>query len=359
MADDSLSLAEISLQDFQATSSEKVGTTDPFVEIREAAEAQDAEAESVMFVVSSLCETIAECRTVAESRGSAPEPSANEYLAAVLLALQRADYSHLPPMVAVLAAVMPHANRSLLRLKFPAISSTLGRLLTESVSSTEEADDALASSPAKLLSQLLRCMGQLLAAQEASSAVWSNPAVLRSFHSLLRFFADRRSKVRRAAHEAVVHILEAQRISRCSSTKGAMAQAMDFCRAVVTSCTSQDVDRALSLLHFMRSAVPLFPPKQASSLCELSLRLLSLGSPTLTAAVMQMLSAVVQSPRSSLTAPLLEMLIEKLLRLQPSGSAGAGPVSFAPLVATCVVRLQVRIRLASLLVLLERSQPEE
>lgn len=358
MAEDPLSVAELSLQDLKETSSEKIGTIDPFVEIREAAEAQDAEAESAMFVISSLSETIAECRTVSESRGSPTEPSANEYLAAVLLALQRADYSHLLPMVAVLAAVMPHANHSLLRLKFPAITSMLGRLLTESDSSTEEPDDALASSSAKLLSQLLRCMGQLLAAQEASSAVWSNPAVLRSFHSLLRFFADRRSKVRRAAHEAVVHILEAQSISRFSSTKGAMAQAMDFCRAVVTSCTSQDVDRALSLLHFMRSAVPLFPPKQASSLCELALRLPQLGSPALTAAVMQMLSAVVQSPRSSLTTPLLEMLIGRLLRLQPSGSAGAGPVSFAPLLATCVVRLQVRLRLASLLLSLERSPPE-
>ena len=76
-------------------------------------------------------------------------------------------------------------------------------------------------------------------------------------------------------------------------------------------------------------------------LCELTLRLLPLGSPPLTAAVMQTLSAVVQSPVPCLTAPFLANLTEELLSLQPSRSAGAGAVSFAPLLASCVVRLQV------------------
>lgn len=320
---------------------------DPFAEIREAAEADDGEAQQLLVILSALRETIGECRTTPtatkEATGQATtEPSATEYLAAIVPALQGSDQSHTPQLLALLAAVMPCAHQYLLRLKFPAIAAVLMALLKENGLEDEDPDGA--SSSANVLQRLLRCTGHLLAAQEATSAVWSSPGVLRAFQSLLHFFADRRSKVRRAAHEAVATILAAQQqggANKRMSSKGPAAHTVEFCRAVVTSCTSQDVTRALHLLQFMRLGVPMFQPKQAASLCELSLRLLPLGSPPLTAAVMQMLSAVVQSPRACLTAPLLVKLTEELLTLQPSRSAGAGAVSFAPLLASCIVRLQV------------------
>lgn len=351
MATVSLSLAAVSLQDAPSGGASKVHI-DPFVEIREAAAADDGAAKALLVILSALRETIGECRMTdssagKESKGSA-EPSASEYLAAILPALEGSDQSHTPQLLALLAAAMPHAHRTLLRLKFPQIAAILMRLLQENGDTEEEptAFSRSASGSANVLQRLLLCTGNLLAAQEHSSAVWSSPGVLRAFHSLLHFLADRRSKVRRASHEAVAEILSAQGassggVSKKANSKGAAAQTMDFCRAVVTACTSQDVTRALHLLQFMRLAVPLFPPKQASSLCELTLRLLPLGSPPLTAGVMQMLSAVVQSPRPCMTGPLLAKLTEELLTLQPSRSAGAGAVSFAPLLASCVVRLQV------------------
>lgn len=346
----SLSLAASSLQDSQAPQD-----VDPFVEIKEAAEGGDGAAQGLLVILSALRETIGECRTTSPAAGATSEPSATEYLAAILPAVQGQDQSHTPQLLALLAAVMPCAHRSLLRLKFPSIAAVLMGFLQEGGLDAEDSDAAAASSSANVLQRVLRCTGYLLAAQESSSAVWSSPGVLRAFLSLLHFFADRRSKVRRAAHESVVEILRAQRPppstaaggggddsgSKKMSSKGPAAQTMEFCRAVVTSCTSQDVIRALHLLQFMRLAVPLFAPKQASVLCELTLRLLPLGSPPLTAAVMQTLSAVVQSPAPCLTAPFLSKLTEELLSLQPSRSAGAGAVSFAPLLASCVVRLQV------------------
>lgn len=347
------------------------GANDPFVEIRAAAEADDEAARALLLVLSALRETIGECRPTAaggdrdSSDGKSEEPSPTEYLATILSALEGGDQSHTPQLLALLAAVMPHAHRSLLRLKFPAISAVLTRLLKEhgdedattavAASGARETEGRSSSESVNVLQRLLRCMGLLLASQESSSAVWSSPSVLKGFHSLLHFFAHRRSKVRRAAHEAVAAVLTAQPGASASageghnpskkvgnSSKGPAAQTAEFCHAVVSSCTSQDVTRAMHLLQFMRLGVPLFQPKQAWDLCELSLKLLSLPSPPLTAAVMQMLSAVVQSPRPCMTAPYLSMLTEKLLELQPSRSAGAGAVSFAPLLASCVVRLQVR-----------------
>ncbi|CAM9490460.1 unnamed protein product [Scytosiphon promiscuus] len=322
----------------------------PFASVREAALAGDGSAQGLLVVLEALRETIGESRaTPTTTARASAEPSATEYFAAILPALQGPDQSHTPQLLALLAVVMPHAHRSLLRLKFPAIAAVLMTLLKENGLETEDSDAAAASSSANVLQRLLQCTGQLLAAQEPSSAVWSSPGVLRAFHALLHFFADRRSKVRRAAHEAVAAILATQGSSNSGgggvsskkmSSKGPAAQTVEFCRAVVTSCTNQDVTRALHLLQFMRLGVPLFPPKQSASLCELSLRLLPLGSPPLTAAVMQMLSAVVQSPRRCMTAPLLTKLTEELLTLQPSRSAGAGAVSFSPLLASCVVRLR-------------------
>lgn len=339
---------------FQLAAPSPQDSQDPFVEIREAAEADDGSAQQLLVILSALRETIGECRTTPTTKAgqAAAEPSATEYLAAILSALQGSDQSHTPQLLALMAAVMPCAHRSLLRLKFPAIAAVLMALLKENGLEGEDPD---AVSSANVLQRLLRCVGHLLAAQEATSAVWSSPGILRAFQALLHFFADHRSKVRRAAHEAVVAILEAQGgsgsrggsgggPSKKMSSKGPAAHTIEFCRAVVTSCTSQDVTRALHLLQFMRLGVPLFPPKQAASLCDLTLRLLPLGSPPLTAAVMQMLSAVVQSPRSCLPAPLLAKLTEELLTLQPSRNAGAGAVSFAPVLASCIVRLQVSLR---------------
>ncbi|CAM9720010.1 unnamed protein product, partial [Hapterophycus canaliculatus] len=321
----------------------------PFASVREAALAGDGSAHGLLVILEALRETIGESRaTPATTARASAEPSATEYMAAILPALQGSDQSHTPQLLALLAVVMPYAHRSLLRLKFPTIAAVLMALLRENGLETEDSDASVAPSSANVLQRLLQCTGHLLAAQEPSSAVWSSPGVLRAFHALLHFFADRRSKVRRAAHEAVVTILAVRGsssggggvASKKMSSKGPAAQTLEFCRAVVTSCTSQDVTRALHLLQFMRLGVPLFPPKQAASLCELSLRLLPLASPPLTAAVMQMLSAVVQSPQPCMTAPLLTNLTEELLTLQPSRSAGAGAVSFAPLLASCVVRVK-------------------
>ncbi|CBJ29712.1 conserved unknown protein [Ectocarpus siliculosus] len=325
---------------------------DPFAAIREAALEEDGAAEGLLVILSALRETIGECRvTPSATAGKATaEPSASEYLAAIIPALQGTDQSHTPQLLSLLVAVMPHAHRSLLRQKFPAVAAVFMALLKENGLEAEDTEATAVASSANVLQRVLICTGHLLAAQEPSSAVWNSPGVLRAFHSLLHFFADHRSKVRRAAQEAVVAVLATQRSGSVSggiggtnktmSSKGPAALTMEFCRVVVNSCTSQDVTRALHLLQFMRLGVPLFPPNQAASLCELSLRLLPLGSPALTAAVMQMLSAVVQSPRPCMTAPLLAKLTEELLTLQPSRSAGAGAVSFAPLVASCLVRLQ-------------------
>lgn len=327
-------------------SCDRASEGDLFKDIKEAANADDGEARGLLVILSALRETIGEYKTQSDFS----EPSATEYLAAILPTLEGSDRSHTPQLLALLVAVMPHVHRSLLRLKFPSIAVTFIRLLQEHSDVEQDAT----SDNVGVLQRLLWCMGFLLAAQESSPSVWSNPSVLKAFHVLLHFFADHRRKVRRAAHESVAAILGAHRGSTASMTskqttikKSPASQAAEFCRAVLTSCTSQDVTRALHLLHFMRLAVPLFPPKQASSLCGLTLRLLSFGSPPLTAGVMQMLSAVVQSPRPCLTAPFLAELTRELLASQPSRSSGAGAVSFAPLLASCMLRLQVNTCLSN------------
>lgn len=347
-----LAVTPIGSEDVQAsllyfTAHEKPSPNNPFVAIEEAAEGGDGAAQALLVILSALRDTISECRMTAGGKGKSAEPSATEYLAAILPALECCDQSHTPQLLALLAAAMPHAHRSLLRHKFPAIALVLTRLLE--ANKEEGEDEASGSGSANVLQRILRCIGYLLAAQETSPAVWSSPGVLRGFHALLHFFADRRSKVRRAAHEAVVDILTTQgpgsgvvgKQKSGNSSKGPAAQTVEICRAVVSSCTSQDAMRAMHLLQFMRLAVPQFQPKQASSLCELALTLLPLESPPLTAAVMQMLSAVVQSPRPCMDGQSLTKLTEELLKLQPSRSAGAGAVAFAPLLASCLVRLQV------------------
>lgn len=330
-----------STQSLPEDSSNRTSQDDPFAAIREAADADDQPARGLLIIVSALRETIMECK----SKGDSSEPSATEYLASIIPALEGTDQSRTPQLLALLVTVMPHTNRSLLRLKFPSIAAIFIRIL-RALTDTDHDDT---TTTATSLQYLLRCMGFLLAAQERSPALWSSPGVLRLYHALLQSVADRRVKVRRASHQAVVMVLSTlgnsttPTASKNASRKpGPATQTTEFCQAVMASCTSQDIARALYLLRFMRVAVPLLPSTQASGLCEEALRLTSLGSQPLTAAVMQMLSAVVQSPHPCLTAPFLSKLTRELLALQPSRSAGAGAVSFSSLLASCMVRLQVK-----------------
>lgn len=311
---------------------------DAFAAIRKAAEADDGASRGLVIVISALRETIRECK----AEKDVGEPSATEYLAAIIPALEGSDQSRTPQLLSLLATVMPHAHKSLLRLKFPAISAVLSRLLRDHDNPEGDGESDI------VLQHLIRCMGFLLAAQESSAAVWGSPRVLGVFHALLHRIADGRVKVRRAANEAVAAILAScgdtttSKSHKLSGSKQSPAvQTAEFCRAVITSCTNQDVARALYLLQFMRSTVPMFPAEQACSLSRLALRLLSVSSAPLTAGVMQMLSAVVQSPQPCLTAPFLAKLTRELLDMQPSRSSGAGAVSFASLVGSCIVRLQV------------------
>ncbi|CAM9485490.1 unnamed protein product [Choristocarpus tenellus] len=258
-----------------------------------------------------------------------------------MAALEGVDQSHTPQLLVLLALTMPGAHNGLLRSKCVSIS----KLLLQLLKSNGDAEDGGSVS---ILQRSLRCMGHLLAAQGTSPTVWASPDLLHSFQALLHFFADRRSKVRKAAHEAVVTILSVHGSRSQAGSKGGKRSStgpahyvFEFCTTVVTSCTSQDVTRALHLLQFMLLAVPLFPPHQASQLCDLMLRLLVLGSPPLTTGVTQALSAVIQSPSLCLTGPSLTKLVDELLKLQPIRSAGAGAVSFAPLLGSCMVRLQV------------------
>ncbi|CAN0187651.1 unnamed protein product, partial [Discosporangium mesarthrocarpum] len=305
---------------------------DPFLEVRQAIEAEDSEAKRLVLILDALKETIM------ESRHDSSEPSATEYVAAIMAALQGTDQSHTPQLVSLLALAMPSAHQGLLTGKYTSISKLLMKMLKDN-------GDEETGGSANILQRSLRCMGLLLAAQPRNPEAWASPSLLHCFQTLLRFFSDRRSKVRRAAHEAVATILAAHGSgsSLAGKKSGTMPahQVCDFCRTVVSSCTSQDVTRALHLLQFMRLAVPLFSPPEASMLCDLMLRLLALGSPPLTAGVMKALSAVVQSPQPCLSGPFLAKLVNELLKLQPNRSAGAGAVSFAPLVGSCMVRLQV------------------
>lgn len=313
-----------------------------FRRLYEKAASGDEDSMSLIPVIGAIREMLDQQRL--EGFDSTQEPSPTEYFAAIFSALDGTDQSHVPQLLVLLATVLPDANKALLRAKFSPIFATLLRIMVECEASEGEKSTIIGP-----LASAMQCLGCLLAAQDLT--VWSKPAAVKALGAILKYFSDTSAKLRKPAHAAVVTVLSAesttlrnnpQLAAKAGSIKRCGKLVMDFCFAVLEGVTSQDVNRAMYLLIFLRSAAPLMPPEDCTAICLAMMKLPSLGSPTLTAAVMQCVSGIVQSPVSSCLPPAaLSEIITRMLEVYPNSSDGAGATAFAQALASSMVRLSM------------------
>ena len=128
------------------------------------------------FVLEAITEVIHDRQEVKK------EPSATEFFASLMTALESSDKTHDAELFALLQVVIPGVPDAVLRTKFKPVAEAF----------TKFAGAHAQSEDSTVLRPLINCVSCVLIAQEASSATWSRPVVLKFFHVILGFMAGRR-----------------------------------------------------------------------------------------------------------------------------------------------------------------------
>ena len=287
-------------------------------EIRKHANGGHAQKVKLNFVLEAITEVIH------ERQEAKAEPSATEYFASLMTALESSDKTHDAELFALLQVVIPGVPDAVLRTKFKPVAAAF----TKFSEAHAQGEDSTVLRP------LIHCVSCVLIAQEASAATWSRPVVLKFFHVILGFMADRRPKVRKIAYKGILDILQAH---KASNFDGLASHVSSFVIKVLSACKKENCTQALQLLAFLEEAVPAMPPSTLGSLYEPILRLLSLGHPLPSSLSLRVLglffhdtgSTAAVKPTQLKDAPYTVPLISGLLDLQPGTAEVTTATEFA------------------------------
>ena len=188
------------------------------------------------------------------------------------------------------------------------------------------------------IKHVLECMAAALAAQDKSAATWAAPSHIQAFNFLAQHFDERRAKVRRSAHAAVLMVL---REHHAAGQMALPTRAVGICSDVLAGCTSaEDCTRALHLLAFLEGALPLFPMDKVAALTTQLLGLLELGNTTLSTHVLRVLAVLLQSTDADIDVGFQVALCDKLLAMRtPTTPVTDADAAWAFIVARSAERL--------------------
>ncbi|KAM3578045.1 hypothetical protein VYU27_000145 [Nannochloropsis oceanica] len=292
-----------------------------------------------LIILTAIEEMIRERKHLPSPSFSHSLPSANEYFAAIMTALEANDQSHTPELVCLLDAIMGHVDKSILRGKCKSISAVLTLLLKINLEHEMTA----------FVRDLVACLGKLLLAQEVSSAAWSSPGLLKTFFGLLSCFREKRPKVRKAAMQATVELL---RLHAEKKVWVLGKQVTEFSGNVLEACTASDCVPTLHLLGFLQEALPFMPEEGTKKLAERLLALQGLDNSLVLQASLHALRALVkaQEPKNNSSSSMQQLEREKsglssafllqlsmaVLGLQPKKQDVGVCRAFCELIATCM-----------------------
>ena len=228
-------------------------------------------------------------------------------------------------VVYLLDLVTPHVPAPLLRSKFPQLLTTLAPLLTHN------------DSEAPILRASIGCLESLLANQD--SQAWQLPLSQTSprgaVAGLLQLAVDRRPKVRKRAHDALVKVLQNPPPSPSLDhpaadmcAEYALKSVHDVARPAIKEKSHhnqwQDQQRAPELIHAMQlvrtvaTASGGWPSKKMDSLCELLLNIARSSNEHLTMTVFDVFESIFSGIASEESLPKFPRLLDIIEELQPS-----------------------------------------
>ena len=206
---------------------------------------------------------------IVEQRGGASAgapPSATEYFASLVTALQGPRSPQRDTLVFLLSVCLVAVPRAVLRLKGEeCVQLLLAVLRQEDELGSGDKDGGEQSQ--RVTRHCLTAVGVTLAAQETSKATWDRPKLAQAFHLLLNSCADERPKVRKLAQQAALLVLEEHR--------ACLAPFRAVCQVATRACagaTVADCSQLMMLVSFLEQAMPVLcagaPSKELAPLLQ-------------------------------------------------------------------------------------------
>nr|CAG4643695.1 EOG090X00E0 [Lepidurus arcticus] len=260
-----------------------------------------------------------------------------EYFAALMVSLEVAETEDsLAGILSLLGMVIKRVPSPVLKKQFSSASKSFLDMLGKHADSDHHV----------IVRSLIGCLSVLLRAQDVS--VWSHSSTLQVFDALLAFSIHMKPKVRKAAQHAVCAVLKGSALLIEGDNPPTLHPAAGHTAKFFTRYleeNGQDVSGSvMQALNLLKDILGVLPLAQVKTLCEVLLRLMTLGQVVLTSCCMQALHGLLSanSLPATLNAELNARLITALYDYQP------GTNDVQPTIAWLTVMQQAHVNLAKL-----------
>jgi hypothetical protein len=245
-----------------------------------------------------------------------------------MAALEGGDLDSIGDALSLLVVVLPSTPSAPVRAKFKHIAQlliTIGRAIHAEDSQVEGQGGGTRTAT---LRHLLEAVSMSASHLDASTPTWSAPAALQCLDFLVRHFDDRRAKIRKAAHEQVLSLVRAHRLSNPTSSP-LLARLGDACAQTLLigqggSSADTAITQALHLIPFLRESAASFPPPQMEAVASRLLACASNSHGHNSALLAAQALDVLTTMSPSLSAPSLSVVTAHLLATKPSPSSTSG-----------------------------------
>ena len=310
---------------------------DPFATVR-GAHLKHEHKRRVAAVLRAIEEAIAERRQASGSgaaAGTAGLPSATEYFAMLMVALESANGEHVNDLVFLLSRVMSFIPKAVLRRKDADVAGALTALLTRATQAgiAEEGGTSTA-----LMRSAVGCVTAFLSALDARSPSWARGATVALVGTMLNAATSLqlRPKLRGLARKAIASVLRSQAEATAAAAAAGTtlplgALTMTFLRnslrgASGPSTSRKVAERTALLLAFAETTLPLIDAQTAHAVCAELLELLA--TKRVTVAALRAIATVFAAPHDNVA------LVRALLARAPARTDGdAVPVYCAAIAA--------------------------
>nr|CAG4651565.1 EOG090X00E0 [Triops cancriformis] len=263
--------------------------------------------------------------------------SETEYFAALMVSLEVAETEDsLAAILSLLGMVIKRVPSPVLKKQFSSASKSFLDMLGKHADSDHHV----------IVRSLIGCLSVLLRAQDV--VVWNHSSTLQVFDALLAFSIHMKPKVRKAAQHAVCAVLKGSSLliegDNPPTLHPASGHTAKFFIRFLEENGQDASGSIMQTLNLLKDILGILPLAQVKTLCEILLRLMTLGQVVLTSCCMQALHGLLSANARPVTlnSELNARLITALYDYQP------GTNDVQPTIAWLTVMQQAHVNLAKL-----------
>ncbi|XP_074598999.1 RRP12-like protein [Brevipalpus obovatus] len=261
-------------------------------------------------------ETAAVLATVAETiRERGGKESDTEYFAVLLILFNSSEKEEeLVAISFLLNVLIKKLPESVKKITFDETQKVLSNVLSK--------EETKGNSNVSLISNLLKCLSELLKCQDLS--IWKLSTTRNLFEVILNFILDPAPKIRKSAHRSVVSILKASSIvwknEPCHHIMTPVAASFCIEKIKKARLSKENLTEAMHMINLVKDFIDVLPESHLKGCCETILRVIHLDDSTMISCGLSVFLSLFSSssPLRGLTARQNQVLLEALRDRKPS-----------------------------------------